>query len=337
METEAYKPPTAHVSLEAASPTVLTFYAQAHWGTRYGVEDAAHKTPHKGLDVGLFHGFVDVPALHAGVVVTTAAVSTVGHIVQVRRADGLFDTYAHIVIGVKVGERVVQGQRLGRQAVDQAEGGTQWLGQHTHLCLSRTAAAWGVWDADNLDPTPGVIAVLTAAAGGGGTPINEKGPTMYAFSYTSASAGVVTFIAEPGLYVKGCAETEPAALGIPVSGPLSLNDLNAAMWDLGFDDMVGGTVDAWTFLSQHCVPGKTVYTTAWQKAQAGATLTDAQIAAIAAKIVIPVVDLTPVLTAVAALDTQADNYQTALVQAVQGAAASIPGATLDLEAARLKS
>ncbi len=107
-------------------------------------------------------------------------------------------------------------------------------------------------------------------AGGTVTPLpesNQEDNAMYAFSYTSATAGVCTFIAAPGLYVKGCAATEPVALGIPVRGPLTLGDLNAAMWNLGFDDQVAGPVDAWTFLSKHCVGGKTVFTTAWAKAQ----------------------------------------------------------------------
>jgi len=115
----------------------------------------------------------------------------------------------------------------------------------------------------------------TVPASEGSHPIppqsTQEDNAMYAFSYTSATAGVCTFIAAPGLYVKGCAATEPAALGIPVHGPLTLSDLNAAMWNLGFDDQVGGAVDAWSFLSKHCHPG-TVFTTAWAKAQAPTTV-----------------------------------------------------------------
>jgi len=148
-----------------ATPTdVLAFYAEAHWGSRYGAVDVFHLTPHKGIDCGLFHGDVLVPALHEGTVVAAAANPNVGHYVTVQRGDGLFDTYCHIVLAVSVGQRVTQGQTLGRQAVTPAEGGIQWKGQHTHLCLSRTRDGWGVWGYVNLDPTPGVVAVLTTAA-----------------------------------------------------------------------------------------------------------------------------------------------------------------------------
>lgn len=150
---------------------VIAFYSQAHWGSRWGVRDAYHPTPHKGLDLGLFHGNVDVPALHAGHVVAVGPSSSVGHYVTVVRPDGLFDTYCHIVPGVSVGANVAQGQRLGRQAQTQSEGGTAWAGQHTHLCLSRTANGWATFTSNNLDPTPGVIAVLTNTAGGGSIPI----------------------------------------------------------------------------------------------------------------------------------------------------------------------
>lgn len=160
---------------------VVTFYAQAHWGSPWGVVDYAHPTPHKGLDCGLFHGTIDVPALHDGTVVAAAASSSVGHYVTVQRADKLFDTYCHIVLGVKVGQAVKQGDRLGRQAVTKAEGGSAWLGQHTHLCLSRTQAGWASWTAQNLDPTPGVIAVLTNTAGSDGKPIDNETTTR---SYT---------------------------------------------------------------------------------------------------------------------------------------------------------
>jgi len=165
---------------------VVAFYAEAHWGSRYGVVDAYHPTPHKGLDCGLFHGVVDVPALHDGTVVAAAASASVGHYVTVQRGDGLFDTYCHIVIGVSVGQRVVQGQRLGRQAVTQAEGGADWRGQHTHLCLSRTRDGWAVWGYVNLDPTPGVIAVLTGTASDGSTPIPPEQPKKenYEMSYS---------------------------------------------------------------------------------------------------------------------------------------------------------
>ena len=71
---------------------VLTFYAEAHWGSRYGVIDKWHTSPHKGLDCGLFHGNVQVPALHAGTVVAVAPSTSVGHYVTVERSDGLFDT-----------------------------------------------------------------------------------------------------------------------------------------------------------------------------------------------------------------------------------------------------
>jgi hypothetical protein len=157
---------------------VLTFYAQARWGSRYGVEDAFHPTPHKGLDCGLFHGTVQVPALYAGTVVAVHSSTSVGHYVTVRRATfaPLFDTYCHIVPGVSIGEKVTQGTSLGRQAVTLAEGGTAWRGQHTHLCLSNTIAGWAEWDngLHNLDPTPGVIAVLTGTAGAGSSPLEEE-------------------------------------------------------------------------------------------------------------------------------------------------------------------
>ncbi len=156
-----------------APANVLSFYAQAHWGSGWGVEDAFHKTPHKGLDVGLFHGIIDVPALHDGTVVAVGSNSLVGHYVTVQRADGLFETYCHIVPGVKVGQAVKQGDRLGRQATNQQEGGLQWMGQHTHFVLSRTRGGWGTWP--TLDPTPSVIAVLTGTAGSNGTPIDNGG------------------------------------------------------------------------------------------------------------------------------------------------------------------
>jgi hypothetical protein len=48
-------------------------------------------------------------------------------------------------------------------------------------------------------------------------------------------------------------------------------------------------------------------------------------------------DLTPVLTAIQALDAQDDNYQAAVLKAVQDAAASIPGATVKAQGAALSN
>lgn len=161
---------------------VINFYAQAHWGSRYGVIDSAHPTPHKGLDCGLFHGTVQVPALHSGKVVAVKPSSSVGHYVTVQRSDGKFDTYCHIVPSASVGAQVSQGTNLGRQAVTQAEGGTAWLGQHTHLTLSDTLTGWATWGPHNLDPTPGVIAVLTGTADNGSSPLTDEGdPDMFTF------------------------------------------------------------------------------------------------------------------------------------------------------------
>lgn len=165
----------------SAPANVLTFYAQSRWGSRYGVTDPYHPRPHKGLDVALFHGTVDVPALHPGEVVAAAWSPSVGHYITVERSDGLFDTYCHIVLGVELGQTVRQGDRLGRQAVNTAEGGDEWQGQHTHLCLSRTRDGWGVWGSVNMDPTPGVIAVLTSTASDGATPLPGGAPNSYPF------------------------------------------------------------------------------------------------------------------------------------------------------------
>lgn len=143
---------------------VLDFYSRAHWGSGYGVIDKWHTSPHKGLDVALFHGTVEVPALHAGTVVAVAASTSVGHYVTIERPDGLYDTYCHIVPGVSDGQAVSEGENLGRQAVTQAEGGKQWAGQHTHLCLSNTPTGWSTWGHANLDPTPGVEAVLAGSS-----------------------------------------------------------------------------------------------------------------------------------------------------------------------------
>jgi hypothetical protein len=164
----------------SADKNVIAFYAQQHWGSRYGVIDQFHPTKHKGLDVGLFRGLVQVPALLPGTVVAIEPSQSVGHYVTVQRADKKFNTYCHIVPSIALGARVAQGANLGRQAITQEEGGNAWRGQHTHLTLSDTLTGWTTWGPNNLDPTPDVLAVLASTASSGGVPINQEEDMSFA-------------------------------------------------------------------------------------------------------------------------------------------------------------
>lgn len=160
--------------------SLTTFYASSRWGSRWGIVDASHPTPHKGLDIrGISRQAV--PALRSGTIIADQPSSSVGRYITVRVRVGSryeYDTYCHVVSLGRTGT-ITQGQTLTVLAGWDDKHGTAWTGPHLHLARSTTITGWAYWGAANLNPEPVVIGVLTSTAGGGTTPIEETEVTIH--------------------------------------------------------------------------------------------------------------------------------------------------------------
>lgn len=151
--------------------SIASFYAKARWGSRWGVKDAWHRTPHRGFDIRAAAGTA-IPALRSGTVVLVALSPIIGGYF-VTKTGLMYLGYCHTVPGVKKGQVVAAGQTVGRVASAGKYAGSAWGGPHLHL--TRSAFKTGVYAGVTGNPQPIIEAALksSATAGGGTAPIIE--------------------------------------------------------------------------------------------------------------------------------------------------------------------
>ena len=147
--------------------TVQDFYDPSHWGSRFGVIDADHPTPHRGLDIVTpGESNTPVPILRSGTIASVGSSPVIGNYFVVQVAPGDFDGYAHqISITRSAGQAVSQGDFISQTAKSGDFHGTAWSGCHLHLTNSPTVG--GIISGTVRDPAPIVLGVIN---GGGSTP-----------------------------------------------------------------------------------------------------------------------------------------------------------------------
>lgn len=160
--------------------SVKTFYAKSRWG-------------HVFHQIRIINGFVSkhsghdlmnaartlVPALNAGTVTKVGRLGDIGQFVEVKVSSNLYMTYCHILPSVKVGQKIKQGQNVGKLAGAADGPGTAWTGPHLHLMAARTTGAFGN-RAITIDPKPYILnAISGGGAGGGGVSIQETETDMF--------------------------------------------------------------------------------------------------------------------------------------------------------------
>lgn len=171
---------------------ITQYFATSNWTSRWGVIDADHPTPHKGLDI--YHpGGTVIPVLRSGTIVADSPSSSVGRYITIQVAPGDYDTYCHVVSYGR-GGYVSADSPLATVAGYGDPHGTAWTGPHTHFCNSSTIDGWAYWGATNHNPEPIIISVLTDIAGGGTTPFpnnQEEDTTMIYDSQSASKDGVI--------------------------------------------------------------------------------------------------------------------------------------------------
>lgn len=149
----------------AAPSNVLSFYARGNWQTGWKVVDAAHKLPHKGLDIRAA-ARQRIPLLRSGTVRAVGSSAGVGGYFFVQVGQGDFDVYEHQTqITVSVGQTVTQGSYVSAAAGSSDNHGTAWEGPHLHLGHSSTTGdPYQLSIAYFSDPAPVVASVLDGTA-----------------------------------------------------------------------------------------------------------------------------------------------------------------------------
>lgn len=110
-------------------------------GSRFGVVDRFHPTPHRGVDFKVGAG-TPIPVIANGTVVHRMWSDALGNVTVVKHyllgggsANDVYSGYCHqSSISVKVGQVVKRGQIIGRSGAT----GTAAVGAHLHLTMSHS-------------------------------------------------------------------------------------------------------------------------------------------------------------------------------------------------------
>lgn len=160
---------------------IATFYARRRWTSRWGVVDAAHRTPHRGFDIA-HPGRTPVPILRGGRVVVSGTSSIIGHYFAIEVSKGDYDGYCHMFPAAdnqtmpQVGQVLATGQIGARLASWGDLHGSAWTGPHLHLTNGRSAVS--VHSGRTLNPQPLVESALAGFAGGDPSPLDIQGADM---------------------------------------------------------------------------------------------------------------------------------------------------------------
>ncbi|APQ42527.1 putative lysin [Corynebacterium phage phi16] len=136
----------------ATMPVKKGFYVTSGFGPRWG-------TTHYGTDFGVDGGSGGHPifAIKSGTVTASGPASGFGQWINVDHPasdGGGLSVYGHIIPEVRVGDQVVEGQRIGRINPDQNTNG----GVAPHLHLEFHRSVWSPPGGDRLDPMKTVLA-----------------------------------------------------------------------------------------------------------------------------------------------------------------------------------
>lgn len=144
--------------------SIASFFGTQFWGSRWGVVDAFHRTPHKGLDV-VHAGRTPVPVLRSGRVVADLPSSSVGRYIVVEVGPSDYDVYCHVVTRGLKGQ-VSAGTIIAYLAGYSDPHGSAWTGPHCHVCRSTTRTGWAYWGPQNRNPEPLIRSVIAGGVPG---------------------------------------------------------------------------------------------------------------------------------------------------------------------------
>lgn len=155
------------------------FYAPSRYGTPWGVRDALHPNPHRGMDIKAAPGEA-VPLVRGGTIVIIKYSSILGWFVTVAVPDGTYDSYCHLrgvdpsLNFIKISQKLNRGDTVGYIAGWNDSHGSAWSGPHLHLVTGPGLLSG--YTGVNYNPKPLVQAALTAvsAASSEVTPIPVK-------------------------------------------------------------------------------------------------------------------------------------------------------------------
>lgn len=168
---------------------VTTFYNELrHLGNVFGQRGPFYgPLGHRGVDFNGHAAGVAIPSWTAGVVAEVTKFRTLGWTVIIRRPDGLFAGFCHMLEQplVRVGQTVTVGSTLGKVGST----GILSSGPHLHTTLEPTVK---IGTANARDPLPLIRkAVADYALTGGGTPITpEQDEDMLVFLQVKGQTAV---------------------------------------------------------------------------------------------------------------------------------------------------
>ncbi|CAM5638290.1 hypothetical protein SAVIM338S_06206 [Streptomyces avidinii] len=142
-EKQAEKPVLQPATTPRDAPSGYSAPVDAGLGTAYRVAGSSWSSGyHTGIDFPVATGTA-VKAVGPGSVVSAGWAGAYGYQVVIRHSDGRYSQYAHLsALGVKAGQQVSGGQRIGRSG---STGNT--TGPHLHFEM-RTGAGYGT----DIDP-----------------------------------------------------------------------------------------------------------------------------------------------------------------------------------------
>ena len=163
--------------------SAATTYAPDRIGYRYGVPDDAYsKGYHRGQDVRELNADETASVVTAVDAIDDGTVAYVGIpngllrrtvVIDTGRARGRYESHSHLAdISVSVGQHVVSGQRIARNAA-MNEGPGMVTAPHDHVTITDyLGGAWETWR-DEYDPLPFMQAAYQRAKGAD-MPLNEN-------------------------------------------------------------------------------------------------------------------------------------------------------------------
>lgn len=154
--------------------TVEQFYAETHLGTLFGVHDKDHPTWHHGVDFKGWSAKTQIPSWTAGTVAFVAKQEspTLGYLVIIRRADGLYAGFCHMYAPptVKLGQHISVGNAVGLLG----NTGSESDGAHLHATLEPQLQ---IGTDHAIDPLPYIRAARDGFASEGGVTVITSGRT----------------------------------------------------------------------------------------------------------------------------------------------------------------
>lgn len=158
--------------------TVQEFWNTSHWGDWFGRRRIINGVVsiHSGRDINGHPVHTEVPALNGGTVTAVGERYDIGYYVEIKAAADRYETYAHVLPNVKVGDRVARGYPVAKLAGKGDVHGSLWTGVHLHFMVSPRAGAGYGFRKYCINPDPFITAALTGGGGGGGN--NESDDDM---------------------------------------------------------------------------------------------------------------------------------------------------------------